>query len=423
MKFWLIQIAELLPGGVDCSSRKWPLNFLSDSLINKGHDVVWWSSTYIHTHKKYRSNAYQELKFQNNLTVKCLHSSKAYNRNVSIKRILYNRDLANAFLCKARSEEHKPDLILSIIPTLEMCDAAGVLAKTWNVPLITHVYDVWPDSYLNVLPKCLRNNIGKLLLWTEYRRLRNILTASHSLTAVSEQYLKWAISHRGTPQKITDQIFPLGYGETLSPVVEQTRAFREKYKIPQEAIIVSFIGTFGKFYDVGIIIKAAKRLRNSFKNVFFVIAGKGDNEKKLKKLAMDLPNVIFTGWLDSDDLSVLKHLSYLGCLSYNKAATQSFPFKMFDYISSGVPIISSLKGDLYELIETKKIGLNYEAENLESFIKTLFTLLTDCIVRQRYSENAFTLFNQKYNANLVYNQFADYLISVAQGEKSKRVIL
>ena len=71
---------------------------------------------------------------------------------------------------------------------------------------------------------------------------------------------------------------------------------------------------------------------------------------------------MFHGWLAETELqSVLDH-THFGLMFYNKSSPQGWPNKLFEFMSNGIPIINTLKGESYKLIKEKKLGYNISSE-------------------------------------------------------------
>ena len=100
-------------------------------------------------------------------------------------------------------------------------------------------------------------------------------------------------------------------------------------------------------------------------------------------------------------------------MAYGAHATQSIPNKFFEYLAAGVAIVSSLKGELEELVRRENLGRNYEAGDSGSLVKTLEYLCADESRLASMGCRSKELFLRKYSAECVYRDFADHLTSLA----------
>ena len=109
-------------------------------------------------------------------------------------------------------------------------------------------------------------------------------------------------------------------------------------------------------------------------------------------------------------------------MAYSKGAPQGLPNKIFEYMSSGIPILSSLQGETEDFLKIKKIGLSYEPGSVESFIKNLKSLLKDETLRRELGESGKTLLENEFTSEIVYNKLTTYLENVKKNYKSTKRI-
>lgn len=95
MRIWLITIGEPLP--IDSSNeRLYGTGVLANLLIEKGHEIIWWTSTFDHIRKRQRFNMNSSIDINNYFKIKLLHSV-TYKKNVSINRIINHYMIARKF--------------------------------------------------------------------------------------------------------------------------------------------------------------------------------------------------------------------------------------------------------------------------------------------------------------------------------------
>jgi glycosyltransferase involved in cell wall biosynthesis len=124
-------------------------------------------------------------------------------------------------------------------------------------------------------------------------------------------------------------------------------------------------------------------------------------------------NAVYTGWLSQPQLHYLMSRTRLGFLSYTRSALQSLPNKVYEYMASGVAIVSSLEREAKCLIETRECGLSYRAEDLQSMTNSVMTLLDDDARCRRYGENGRRTFEREFRAEVVYSRMSGHLEKVA----------
>ncbi|MFZ2486573.1 MAG: glycosyltransferase family 4 protein [Anaerolineae bacterium] len=413
MKVWIIQDGEPIPG-IDENTRDWRSAILAKALVARGHEVLWWASTFDHALKRFRFETARTVELQPGLQVRLLHGP-GYRHNKSPKRFWHHRTLAANY---AREITHHPppDLIFCSIPTLELAEQSVVYGRTRQVPVAVDVRDTWPDLYLNLFPTSLRG-VARRLLRSEFRRAENLFQAADSIIAVSDTYLDWALRYarRNSPN---DAVFPLGY--SFSPAGSQAKndeeilRWRQRLGANPDSLIVTFVGTFGSSYDLETVIRSAASIArtHSSLDIRIVIAGDGDQGTKLRQMGADIPSIVFTGWLNQSELAELMRITSVGLAAYAKDALQSLPNKPFEYMAAGLPLLSSLPGELEALITKYNIGLQYRAGDAQSLAEKIVWLAEHPSEREAMGQRSRALFEERFRADLIYPMLAVHLENV-----------
>ena len=408
MRVWLIAVGEPLP--IDPGNdRQLRTGLVARRLADRGHTVVWWSSTFDHNVRRQRHHTDTRIELEPNLIVYLLHAI-AYPANVSLRRILNHYQLAYRF-AKLAPREPRPDVILCSIPTLELARAAVRIAHRRNIRMIVDIRDLWPDVIVQAFPSPLRR-IARLLLAPMFRSARYVVQHADALVAVSPSYLEWGLERAGRPRTDHDRVYPLGYPDPeVDPnmVAQAERELLDRGVDPSKAI-VWFVGTFGRWYDLSTVIEAARLLAGvGHEEVQFVLSGSGDNYAKWRQEASGLRNVVFTGWVNQPQIAYLMSASQIGLAAYAGGALQSYPNKLFEYMRAGLPVVSSLDGDTAELLARHRCGLTYRAGDSRDLVKLLRRLLDDADLRAEMAENAHSAFAKHYSAATIYDEMASFI--------------
>ena len=84
MKIWLITIGEPLP--LQEKQRLLRTGLLTNHLLDLGHDITWWSSTFDHIRKQHIVERTQQKQLSNKLKL-ILLKGNGYNKNISLARL------------------------------------------------------------------------------------------------------------------------------------------------------------------------------------------------------------------------------------------------------------------------------------------------------------------------------------------------
>jgi glycosyltransferase involved in cell wall biosynthesis len=162
------------------------------------------------------------------------------------------------------------------------------------------------------------------------------------------------------------------------------------------------------------VIEAAGLLQAFGSPVQFVLCGDGSKTADLKRRAAGLQNVLFLGWVDVTMLQAVASVSAIGLCAYAPDALQSLPNKPFEYMASRLAIVSSLRGELADVLNHNDCGLTYSAGDATSLAQCMHALLNDSNRLRVTQDNAYRLWNQQYRSTEIYTRFADHLAALAQ---------
>ena len=403
MNIWLITSGEIIPLENERSCRT---GILSNRLALAGHQVTWWTTTFDHQTKSFIFNQNTE-NVSNGVKMIYLHSNIGYKKNISLQRLKNHKKVSYSFKNIAKSKE-KPDLIFCSFPTIELSYEAVKYGVKNSVPVIIDVRDLWPDLFYNPFKKWMRPLI-KISLIGYIKKTKYLFKHCNAITAISEGYLDWGLAWSKRIKKPEDRVFTLGYDKVVNSDVNYTDYFSGK-GLDVSKIIVWFVGTFGQTYNLNTVIKVAQILETNKRNdIQFVFTGDGEKMAEWSQLAGALKNVVFTGWVNKDQLNYLSSIADIGLMAYRSDATQGLPNKLFEYMSAGIPIISSLQGETEELLNSSKSGLHYNADNAEMLLDQLLFLAYNADKRKEFGENGFRIFEKDYSSEVVYTKLVEYL--------------
>lgn len=408
---WICIAYDPLPG-IDRTTRLLRYGSLAEKLADSGHQVVLWTSTFDHWRKIQRFDADRTVALGGSLRIELLHAP-SYLRNVSLARIRHNRVLAQRFLEQAQTSP-LPDVVFAGIPCLELTAAAALFARKHGIPLNVDVQDIWPEVYTSVLPRLLRP-VARALLWREFSRARRVFQSAATLTAVSKQYLDWARRIRRIPGR-GDRVFHLGYRLPDQTLLEAARKrvpeFMARFQLEENRLLLTFLGQFGASYDLDTVVRAAEMISREPLPVRFVLAGAGDKLERVRRKARRLRSVTLTGWLEYMDTIALLHRSDVGLAAYSSRAMQSLPYKPFEYMAFGLPVISSLRGEMRDLVERCGIGLAYRPGDPRSLAEAV-RALSDRARREAAGQASRRLFDARFDAEKITLHLVDHLAKLA----------
>jgi glycosyltransferase involved in cell wall biosynthesis len=412
LNIWLIQIGE--PLLIHGDERKMRSNLLAEELARRGHDVTLWVSAFDHNEKKWAIKDAAELIERERIRVVVLRGT-GYKKNISFRRYLDHRVISWKFKHRSKKED-KPDVVIASLPPHDLAHQAVKYAKRILTPVIVDIRDPWPDVFVDSLPDWLKST-GKLALLREIRMVKATMRKADCLVAVSNEFLEWGLRYGKRNRSSNDRVYYLGYHcpDADAARFDVRQEVEETLDAVGDRTVVTYIGTFSGFQDPSIVVECARRLESN--ETAFIFTGYGDLYEKAKEMAGSQSNAFFIGWLNGEEIDALLLKSDIGVCPYSKKSS-IFPNKAFMYMSAGIPIVSSYRGDLKSIIESERIGFYFDPGDIDALTKAVDTLCGDSRTYEEMSGNARSVFASEFDDEDIYRAYAGYVESVAvRGER------
>lgn len=411
MNIWLIQTGEPLP--LDENIKKMRTSILADKLIARGHSVLWWTSVFDHLKKQWLFKKDTDLELKNGLKIKAIKAI-GYKKNISLSRYIDHRIIAWKFK-KMVTNITKPDIIVASMPSHDLAYKAVFFAKKNNVPVIVDIRDPWPDIFLSQTPLKFQP-LKRMLLFLDFKMVRRTMQWADGLIAVTNAFLEWGLRYANRDRTSMDKVFYLGYKKNVNSQSETNKILKISDKL-NTSFVVTFIGTFAHYHNPSILLDCAKELNNG--DIQFVIAGEGEYFSEIKNKANKLQNVIVPGWLDQTEINYLLKYSHIG-ICPTPQTIDLFPNKVFMYLSAGLPVLSAFQGELKEIIEKYQLGWSYPPNDVDSLVSCIKKLYEDKKLYKKMSENAHRVFDEMFDADKIYDEYANHIERIVSDYREKR---
>jgi hypothetical protein len=374
---------------------------LAAALAARGHETVWFTSSFDHYQKRQRPGGDQTIAAAPNLTIEVL-AGPGYTRNVSLRRIAHNRHFARRWREHAEASAAPPDILLPDLPTTQEAQAVVEYGRRNGIPTVLSIRDLWPDFFLDYLPGPLRP-LARPFVGVLDAQARYACANATSLVGISDDYVAWGRAKGDRAPSDLDRVFPLGYAARPQPDDAAVAAFRASLGAGDKPI-VSFVGSWGRTYDLDLVRAAAAQ----HPELAFVVTGDKDTQPALRDAFARLPNVVLTGWLSADDIAVLVSASAIGLLPYQPNAPQGLPNKVFEYMAYGAYQLATLEGEIGRFYAETGAGQAVGRDLAAAIPAALRVALN----RMKRAERI-ALFERHYSADAVYGGLVDHIERVA----------
>jgi glycosyltransferase involved in cell wall biosynthesis len=136
-----------------------------------------------------------------------------------------------------------------------------------------------------------------------------------------------------------------------------------------------YSGTYGIKDGVLDLIQAFYKIEKYFPNTKLVLVGKGESKylEKLMQLIKNNPKIEYCGYLTEDEMFDMLSSSDILCVTRinDEYANNGFPFKLAEYLSFGIPVISTSVSDIPSIFTDKENILLAEPENIDSIASAM----------------------------------------------------
>lgn len=257
-----------------------------------------------------------------------------------------------------------PNIIIGSSVHPLSCVAGILIAKRYSVPCIVEIRDLWPEAIFS-FGKIKENSIlGKFLTlgerWIYYHADAIIFTKEGDVDHVKE--MKWDIEQGG---KIDiNNCYYINNGVNIKDF-ESDKANNIYYDndIEENSFKVIYTGTIRPVNNLDNLIDAAKIVEQIDSKIKFHIFGTGSELKRLSSRITDekINNVKLKGYIEKKYIPYILSKASVNVLNYSKTqynwSRGNSSNKLFEYMASGKPIISTVKMG-YCILEKYKCGIS-----------------------------------------------------------------
>jgi glycosyltransferase involved in cell wall biosynthesis len=277
------------------------------------------------------------------------------------------------------AENGKPDVIVaSSVHPLTM--VAGIqIAKKMKIPCICEVRDLWPETIFMGGRLSEKSLFGRVLSHGEhwiYKKADSLIfTKEGDTDYIKEQ--KWDTSHGGDVDLSKAYYINNGVDlEAFSNLVAEKEYFDSDLESGKFNVI--YVGAIRPINNVGNILDTAKLLLKH-KDIQFLIYGDGNQKEMLEKRVLDegLYNVKMKGFVNKQFIPSILNKSTVNILNYSSTQYNwtrgNSSNKLFEYMASGKPIISTVKMG-YSIIDKYKCGIELDKGTSEELAEAILKI-------------------------------------------------
>lgn len=253
----------------------------------------------------------------------------------------------------------RPDIVYASSPHLLAGLAGWVLARRWNAPMVLEIRDLWPQVLLDMKQMEKSSTVYRSL-----ERLEYFLYGHADQIVVLAEGTRRYLIERGVPsEKIA--FIPNAADPDDFMVIESRTELRSRFRFARPTCV--YTGAHGPANGLDLLLDAAHTLR--YEDLDIVLVGTGPSKAALQRRAADLGlvNVYFLDPIPKSKIPALMKAADIGLHVLADVPLFRFgvsPNKVFDYLASGLPMITNVPGEVGDLVAASGGGIAVEPTGL-----------------------------------------------------------
>jgi glycosyltransferase involved in cell wall biosynthesis len=265
------------------------------------------------------------------------------------------------------------DVIIGTSPQFFCAVAAWLSALATRTPWIFELRDLWPESIAAVGAARWYMPIA-LLARLELRMYRH----ARAVVCVSRSFISH-LQDRGVDRSKLSFV-PNGINPEFWRGGDRD-AGRRELGVGAHDVLVTYVGTVGMAHDLGTVLAAAKRLKDSRRDIRLAIVGDGAELGRLRQHADDegLTNVTFTGLVARERIPDYLAASEISLVTLKRSDVFKtvLPSKMFESMAASRPMLLAVDGEAKETLARAGGGISIAPGDADALVQGIVTLAND----------------------------------------------
>ena len=273
-----------------------------------------------------------------------------------------------------------PQVVLGSSPHLLTGLAALLVAKRYRVPFVLEVRDLWPDTLIDL-------GLTNPLVIRPLLMLERLLYKSASHIVPVSNGIHTRIRGKGVlPSMLT--LIPNAPIQAQAPRRPGRDALRARLGWSDKVVFI-YSGAHGIANALDNVV-AADRLLDTDSRALLVLLGDGPEKPRLMANSADLENLVFLPSVPSSEVQAYIEAANVGIVSLRASGVfeDVIPNKLIDYVIAGLPVVTTVPGESWRMIQKANAGLLAEPGNPGDLAAAIERLARDNDLRQTLANNA-----------------------------------
>lgn len=309
-------------------------NALMACFQSRGDQVQAFLSDFEHVSKAYRTDAPEGYS---------LVHVPAYRKNLSLQRMRSHDRFAHAVF-RQLEQEHW-DLIWAIVPPNSLVKECAAYKHTHpETRIVLDINDLWPESF----PLAGLKKLPPFQLWKSLRD-KYLSEADYIVTECDLFRTRLSLEQRDNASTI------------YFCKQENTAALDRKPKLSEDRFSVCYLGSINHIIDIDAIVAILSSLKR-LRPVRLHLIGAGESKQQLisSVKGAGVQVVDYGSVYDAAEKQRIFNQCQFGLNVMKPTVCVGLTMKSIDYLAGGLPLINTIPGDTWDLIDQYGFGLNWD---------------------------------------------------------------
>jgi len=275
----------------------------------------------------------------------------------------------------------------------------SLICKKNKIPYVIHMHgrELVFDGWKNIVAKLY----NLFMLNYSLKNSEAIMVHTRKVINKSKYLIKYKNKIKYNPHGINLKEFDFNKLESKSKLKKKLNLINKK--------IILFVGVLRDYKRLDILIKAMPKIIKKVPNSLLIIAGKGPEEKRLKRLTTKLKLndfVRFLGFLP-DNLKCKYYKAADLFILPSPTIMESFGTVAFEAFAMKCPVIVTRGAGIAEVFEKEKIGLISEPFSSQDIADKAIKLLNNKKYCTKITNRAYEIIKKKYQWGYIADKYLD----------------
>lgn len=265
------------------------------------------------------------------------------------------------------------DVVLGMSPPIFLGDAAAVVARRWQAPMVFNTQDIFPDVAIE-----LQAMSSERVIALAQRHERWLYRKADAVTVLSADQAENVCSKLPPDQRSKVRIIHNFVDLDRIQIVDRHNHYRLRHDLGDKTVVM-YSGNVGLSQSFDLIRVAAEYYRPR-PDVHFVVNGEGAARPTVDAWAANLDNVTVTDFSPRDQVSEVLGAADLQLILLRRGlARSSTPSKLYANLAAGRPILAAIDegSEVANTLTESGAGLSVPPDDPTSFLAALDALLAD----------------------------------------------